>query len=74
MHVATPLEYAEKTDRRGVYAKARRGEIKGFTGIDDKYEVPEDADLVVDLSKSTVKEAVHSIILLLEGENLIGSL
>lgn len=33
IHVATPLEYAEKTDRRGIYAKARRGEIKGFTGI-----------------------------------------
>jgi sulfate adenylyltransferase len=33
VHVATPLEYCEKTDRKGVYAKARRGEIKGFTGI-----------------------------------------
>jgi len=33
IHVATPLEYCEKTDRKGIYAKARRGEIKGFTGI-----------------------------------------
>jgi len=54
VHVATPLDYCEKTDRRGVYAKARRGEIKGFTGIDDKYEVPSDADLTVDLSKESV--------------------
>lgn len=54
MHVATPLEHCEKTDRRGVYAKARRGEIKGFTGIDDKYEIPTDADLTVDLSKESV--------------------
>ncbi|GAA5837851.1 hypothetical protein JCM11251_004677 [Rhodosporidiobolus azoricus] len=74
VHVATPLEHCEKTDRRGVYAKARSGQIKGFTGIDDKYEEPADADLVVDLSKSTVKEAVHSIILLLEANNLVGSL
>ncbi|MGV7574865.1 adenylyl-sulfate kinase, partial [Mycobacterium kansasii] len=35
VHVATPLEYAEKTDRRGIYQKARAGEIKGFTGVDD---------------------------------------
>ena len=46
IHVATPLEYAEKTDRKGVYQRARSGEIKGFTGVDDPYEVPLDADLV----------------------------
>ncbi|GAA5987849.1 hypothetical protein JCM10908_007243 [Rhodotorula pacifica] len=71
VHVATPLEYCEKTDRRGVYARARRGEIKGFTGIDDKYEAPEDADLVVDLSKQSVRSAAHMIILLLEGAGLL---
>ena len=57
VHVATPLDFCEKTDRRGVYAKARRGEIKGFTGIDDKYEVPTDADLTVDLSKESVSSS-----------------
>ncbi|GAA6058912.1 hypothetical protein JCM10212_002864 [Sporobolomyces blumeae] len=71
VHVATPLEYCEKTDRRGVYAKARRGEIKGFTGIDDKYEVPTDADLVVDLSKETILSASHRIILTLEAAGLL---
>lgn len=40
VHVATPLDYCERTDRRGIYAKARRGEIKGFTGVDDPYEAP----------------------------------
>ncbi|GAA5865160.1 hypothetical protein JCM1840_003927 [Sporobolomyces johnsonii] len=68
VHVATPLEHCEKTDRRGVYAKARQGLIKGFTGIDDPYEAPTDADLVVDLSKQTILEVVHSIILMLESE------
>ncbi|EJU04095.1 sulfate adenylyltransferase [Dacryopinax primogenitus] len=71
IYVATPLEHCEKHDKRGNYAKARRGEIKGFTGIDDPYEAPTDADLVVDISKQTVPEIVHNIVLLLESSNLI---
>ena len=72
IHVATPLEYAEKTDRKGVYARARKGEIKGFTGVDDPYEIPGKPDLVVDVSKDDVHRIVHNIILLLESEGLIG--
>jgi sulfate adenylyltransferase len=60
VHVATPLEYCEKTDRRGVYAKARTGEIKNFTGVSDPYEAPERPDLVVDATKQSVPEIVHS--------------
>ena len=71
VHVATPLEYCEKHDRRGHYAKARRGEIKGFTGVDDVYEAPKNADLVVDLSQQSVAEITHSIVLLLEANDLI---
>jgi sulfate adenylyltransferase len=74
VHVATPLEHAEKTDKRGVYAKARAGEIKGFTGVDDPYENPEKADLVVDLSTSNVRTAVHQIVLLLESQGLLTQL
>lgn len=74
IHVSTPLEYAEKTDRRGVYKKARAGEIKGFTGVDDPYEVPENADLAVDLSKMNVRTAVHQIVLLLESNGLLTQL
>jgi len=59
VHVATPLEYCEKVDRRGLYKRARNGEIKGFTGIDDVYEEPTDADLTVDLRSDTVPEIVH---------------
>jgi len=71
VHVATPLEYCEKTDRRGVYAKARTGEIKNFTGVSDPYEAPERPDLVVDATKQSVPEIVHSIILLLETNSLL---
>lgn len=74
IHVATSLEYSEKTDRRGIYAKARRGEIKGFTGVDDPYEAPAKADLVVDIEKTNVRTAVHQIVLLLEAEGLLDQL
>lgn len=71
VHVATSLEYAEQTDKRGVYQKAKAGEIKGFTGIDDPYEAPKDADLVVDAEKQTVRSIVHQIILTLESQGFL---
>ncbi|PAV18802.1 ATP-sulfurylase [Pyrrhoderma noxium] len=71
IHVATPLEHCEASDRKGRYAAARRGEIKGFTGVDDVYEVPERADLTVDVTKQSVPEIVHSIVLLLETNSLL---
>ncbi|KAL1611734.1 Sulfate adenylyltransferase [Nothophoma quercina] len=74
VHVATPLEYCEKTDKRGIYAKARAGEVKGFTGVDDPYEAPKNADLTVDLTKSNVRTAVHQIVLLLEASGLLEQL
>ncbi|KAI0848207.1 putative sulfate adenylyltransferase [Daldinia vernicosa] len=74
VHVATPLEYCEKTDKRGIYAKARAGEIKGFTGVDDPYEAPTKADLVVDGEKQTVRSIVHQIVLMLESRGLLDRL
>ena len=71
VHVATSLQYSERTDTRGVYAKARKGEIKGFTGVDDPYESPETADLVVDLETTNVRNVVHQIVLMLENEGLL---
>ncbi|CAN6654043.1 sulfate adenylyltransferase [Trichomonascus vanleenenianus] len=73
VHVATPLEHSEQTDRKGIYAAARRGEIKGFTGVDDPYEAPTNADITVDLSKIDVRTAVHEIILLLESQGFFGN-
>ncbi|KAG5924193.1 Sulfate adenylyltransferase [Claviceps capensis] len=74
VHVATPLEYCEKTDRRGIYKRARDGEIQGFTGVDDPYETPSKPDLTVDLSKQNVRSIVHEIILLLESRGLLDRL
>ncbi|KAI9306495.1 sulfate adenylyltransferase [Cunninghamella echinulata] len=73
VHVATPLEECIKRDRDGVYEKAKKGEIKEFTGIDDPYETPQDADLVVDITKQSVSQAVHEIVLLLEKDGFVGS-
>ncbi|KAK7750190.1 Sulfate adenylyltransferase [Diatrype stigma] len=74
VHVATPLAYCERTDKRGVYARARAGEIKGFTGVDDPYETPKKADLTVDCSTQTVRSIVHQIVLLLESGGLLDRL
>ena len=57
IHVATPIEECERRDSKGLYAKARRGEITHFTGIDDPYEAPASPDLVIDTSHLSVKEA-----------------
>jgi len=74
VHVATSLEYSERTDKKGVYAKARRGEIKGFTGVDDPYEEPKKPDLTVDVETTSVRSIVHQIVLLLESEGLLDRL
>jgi sulfate adenylyltransferase len=71
VHVATPIEACEASDRRGLYKRARIGELKGFTGVDDQYEAPSDADITIDLQKDTVPEAVHNILTTLEIEGLI---
>jgi sulfate adenylyltransferase len=59
--VSTPLEECERRDVKGLYAKARAGEIKGFTGIDDPYEGPADADLTIDTTVVSVSSAVDQI-------------
>jgi len=62
VHVATPLEACEARDRKGLYAKARAGVIGSFTGISDPYEEPTDADLVVDTSVLSRREAVDLVL------------
>jgi len=59
VHVATPLEVCEQRDRKGLYARARAGQLRGMTGIDDPYEEPADAELVIDTSTMTVSEAIE---------------
>jgi len=72
VYVATPLEVCEQRDRKGLYAKARAGIIKEFTGISDPYEVPQDADIVLNTEGVTPEECAQQIILHLEREGYIG--
>jgi sulfate adenylyltransferase len=71
VHCSTPLEVCEQRDRKGLYAKARAGILKEFTGISDPYEEPADAELVIDTTDITPDEAANQIILHLEREGYI---
>jgi sulfate adenylyltransferase len=62
VYVSTPLAVCEQRDRKGLYAKARAGQLTGMTGVDDPYEAPTDADLVLDASEMPVDEAVHAVL------------
>ncbi|GAA5317751.1 MAG: bifunctional sulfate adenylyltransferase/adenylylsulfate kinase [Candidatus Pelagadaptatus aseana] len=62
VHVATPLEVCEARDRKGLYAMARAGKIKGFTGIDDPYDVPEHPEMRIDTSQFSMTDAVSQVI------------
>ncbi len=72
VHVATSVETCEQRDRKGLYAKARAGIIKEFTGISDPYEAPTDAEVTIDTAELTAEEAAQEIILHLEREGFIG--
>ena len=73
VHVSTPLEVCEARDRKGMYAKARAGIIKEFTGISDPYEEPTDAEVVIDTSDLTPAEATGEVLLYLEREGFIAA-
>lgn len=66
VYVKASLEVCESRDPKGLYKKARAGEIKGFTGIDDPYEAPENAEIVLETDHQDVDECVHQIITYLE--------
>ncbi|TVR24549.1 MAG: bifunctional sulfate adenylyltransferase/adenylylsulfate kinase [Anaerolineaceae bacterium] len=69
--VDTPLEVCEERDIKGMYAKARRGEIKGFTGIDDPYEAPPNAEIVLDTVRCTPRQNAERIVKLLLERGLL---
>jgi sulfate adenylyltransferase len=73
IHVATPIEVCEERDRKGLYAKARAGILKEFTGISDPYEEPTDAELVIDTAIVSPAEAAQQIIRHLEREGYIAA-
>lgn len=62
VYVATPLEECERRDVKGLYARARAGEIRHFTGIDDPYEPPEAPEVVIDTRRQSIDQAVEEIL------------
>lgn len=71
IHVATPIETCEARDRKGLYAKARAGLVKEFTGVSDPYEAPTAPEVAIDTSNVSVDEAVQRILLKLEREGFL---
>ena len=69
-----PLDVCEQRDPKGLYKKARAGEIKGFTGIDDPYEPPENSELVIDTAEVSPQDATTTIIQLLESNGFLPEL
>lgn len=70
--VDTPIEVCEQRDPKGLYKKARAGEIKGFTGIDDPYEAPLSPELVLKPAVMSVEECVGAVLELLRSRGLVG--
>lgn len=69
IYISTPFEECERRDVKGLYAKARAGEIKNFTGLDDPYEPPTHPELEIDTTNISLDEAVQRVIEYLDGKN-----
>jgi len=72
VYVSTPVEECERRDRKSLYARARAGIIPSFTGISDPYEVPDDAEIVIDTRGYSAMEAAQVIVTRLENDGYIG--
>ena len=73
VHMATPLETCEQRDPKGLYQKARQGEIKNFTGIDSDYEMPEQAEVTINTAELGIEECADRIIDYLKSNQIIFS-
>jgi bifunctional enzyme CysN/CysC len=72
IHVDTPLAVAEARDVKGLYGKARRGELKNFTGIDSPYEPPEQPEIYLDTTRATAEESAEAIVEALRRSGVLG--
>ena len=68
IYVATPLEECERRDVKGLYARARRGELRNFTGIDDPYEPPENPEVTLDAGALSVEQCVAKVLARFDGQ------
>lgn len=73
VHVEVPIEVAEQRDPKGLYRKARAGEIRGFTGIDQPYEAPDRPELVLPTASRSIEESAESVVGLLQDQGLVAS-
>ncbi|MCR9192732.1 MAG: bifunctional sulfate adenylyltransferase/adenylylsulfate kinase [Gammaproteobacteria bacterium] len=73
VYVSTPLSTCEKRDTKGLYAKARSGKLKGFTGVNDPYEAPIEPEITIDTSHLTIQEALRTIITFLKNSGYLKS-
>ena len=73
IHVDTPLEVAESRDVKGLYKKARAGEIKNFTGIDSEYQAPEHPEITVNTVDLSAADAAEAIVSYLERNGLLAA-
>ena len=73
VYVNVSLEAAEKRDPKGLYKKARAGQIKGFTGIDDPYEAPDKAEIVIDTEQMKPEQAAEKILAYLEERGFLAA-
>jgi len=73
VHMDTPLATCELRDPKGLYKKARAGEIKNFTGIDSEYEIPETAEVIVNAQELNVEQCADKIIQYLQANHIIFS-
>ena len=69
--IDTPLEICEQRDAKGLYKKARAGQLKNFTGIDSPYERPEDAEITIEGATQSAEQATLTIVKTLEAQGLI---
>ena len=72
MFVDAPLDVCEERDPKGLYAKARAGELPGFTGIDDPYEAPLDPELTISTATTSADEGAAQVLALLESITPLG--
>ena len=71
VYVSTPIEVCERRDRKGLYAKARAGVIKEFTGVSDPYEAPEKPELAINAGRGSVDEEANEVLGLLRNAGFI---
>ncbi|HLK91218.1 MAG TPA: adenylyl-sulfate kinase [Polyangia bacterium] len=71
IHIDTPLGVAEQRDPKGLYKKARRGDLKNFTGIDSPYEAPDSPELRIDTTNATPEEAAEAIVAFLQARGIL---